>query len=122
MVIEVAQIGTGIVRFLKDRHKYDESVIETLPEQALMDSICFAHDIGHPPFGHGGEAALNYCMREHGGFEGNGQTLRILSKLDKYTDIHGLNPTRRMLLGVLKYPSSYEETVVKNLGAQFLRP
>ena len=72
-MIEVAQIGTGIVRFLKDHHKYDESVIETLPEQALMDSICLAHDIGHPPFGHGGEAALNYCMREHGGFEGNGQ-------------------------------------------------
>jgi len=49
-VIEFAQIGTGIVRFLKDHYKYDESVIETLPEQALMDSICLAHDIGHPPF------------------------------------------------------------------------
>jgi dGTPase len=50
-------------------------------------------------------------MREYGGFEGNGQTLRILGKLDKYTEDHGLNPTRRMLLGVLKYPVSYEDLV-----------
>ncbi|MGM8899810.1 dGTP triphosphohydrolase, partial [Psychrobacter sp. 1Y4] len=57
------------------------------------------------------EVALNYCMRNHGGFEGNGQTLRILGKLDKYTKQHGLNPTRRMLLGVLKYPAAYSNLV-----------
>jgi dGTPase len=50
-------------------------------------------------------------MRKYGGFEGNGQTLRILGKLDKYTENNGLNPTRRMLLGVLKYPIKYSELV-----------
>lgn len=79
-----------------------------------MSSICLSHDLGHPPFGHGGEVALNFCMRDYGGFEGNGQTLRILSSLDKYTEKHGLNPTRRLLLGVLKYPASYNDTVYKN--------
>ena len=107
--MEVAQIGVGIVRWLKERHSDDEEIIEALPRSALMSSICLAHDIGHPPFGHGGEVALNLCMRDYGGFEGNGQTLRILSKLDKYTANHGLNPTRRLLLGVLKYPSPYGE-------------
>lgn len=107
--MEVAQIGVGIVRWLKDHHKDDEEIIKALPSSALMSSICLAHDIGHPPFGHGGEVALNLCMRGYGGFEGNGQTLRILSKLDKYTADHGLNPTRRLLLGVLKYPAQYSE-------------
>ncbi|HHY0465101.1 TPA: anti-phage deoxyguanosine triphosphatase [Vibrio parahaemolyticus] len=107
--MEVAQIGRGIVQFL-DKNG-DEGLREHLPESALISSICLAHDIGHPPFGHGGEVALNYCMRAYGGFEGNGQTLRILGKLDKYTEYHGLNPTRRMLLGILKYPVTYKELV-----------
>lgn len=109
--MEVAQIGVGIVRWLKERHKDNGEIIEALPRSALMSSICLAHDIGHPPFGHGGEVALNLCMRDYGGFEGNGQTLRILSRLDKYTADHGLNPTRRLLLGVLKYPAPYSELV-----------
>ena len=104
--MEVAQIGRGIVQFL-DKN-CDKVLGEHLPESALISSICLAHDIGHPPFGHGGEVALNYCMRGYGGFEGNGQTLRILGKLDKYTEYHGLNPTRRMLLGILKYPVTYK--------------
>jgi dGTPase len=63
------------------------------------------HDLGHPPFGHGGEVALNYCMREDGGFEGNGQTLRILGRLEKFSANAGANLTRRTLLSVLKYPA-----------------
>lgn len=108
--MEVAQIGRGIVQYLQNQK---DLLIDkdNLPDAALITAICLAHDIGHPPFGHGGEVALNYCMRDHGGFEGNGQTLRILGKLDKYTDGYGLNPTRRMLLGILKYPVSYSELV-----------
>tara|TARA_R110002126_G_scaffold21598_1_gene77870 strand:- start:6827 stop:8215 length:1389 start_codon:yes stop_codon:yes gene_type:complete len=108
--MEVAQIGRGIVQYLSKNKKFAE-YHEHLPNTSLITAICLAHDIGHPPFGHGGEVALNYCMREHGGFEGNGQTLRILGKLDKYTGEHGLNPTRRMLLGILKYPVAYSELV-----------
>ncbi|OXI40159.1 MULTISPECIES: anti-phage deoxyguanosine triphosphatase [unclassified Burkholderia] len=112
--MEVAQIGVGIVRWLKSCHQDDVGIASALPDDALMSSICLAHDIGHPPFGHGGEVALNICMRDFGGFEGNGQTLRILSRLDKYTEGHGLNPTRRLMLGILKYPASYEATVVES--------
>jgi len=104
--MEVAQIGTGINYKLKSDNPALGNVIAP---RSLMNTICLAHDIGHPPFGHGGEVALNQCMRNHGGFEGNGQTLRILSKLDKYSREFGLNPTRRMLLGILKYPKSYTE-------------
>ena len=111
--MEVAQIGRGIVQYLEKSGKF-EFYKDYLPDMALITAICLAHDIGHPPFGHGGEVALNYCMRKHGGFEGNGQTLRILGKIEKYTKDHGLNPTRRMLLGVLKYPSSYENLVNEN--------
>lgn len=112
--MEVAQIGVGIVRWLRNgsyTNKPSQEVIEEiLPRSSLINAICLAHDLGHPPFGHGGEVALNICMRKYGGFEGNGQTLRILSRLEKYTEINGMNPTRRLLLGVLKYPISYSET------------
>lgn len=120
--MEVAQIGVGIVRWLKDKHKQDQEIIKCLPSSALMSTICLAHDMGHPPFGHGGEIALNMCMRSYGGFEGNGQTLRILSKLDKYTDNYGMNPTRRVLLGVLKYPSNYSSVVREKFYVKFAEP
>ena len=107
--MEVAQIGRGLVQYLKENGDRETKI--HLPCTSLISAICLAHDIGHPPFGHGGEVALNYCMRDYGGFEGNGQTLRILSKLEKYTDGFGINPTRRMLLGVLKYPVSYSRLV-----------
>lgn len=111
--MEVAQIGVGIVRWLKEG-KYNSKLNkdfleEILPKSSLINAICLAHDLGHPPFGHGGEVALNICMREYGGFEGNGQTLRILSKLEKYTEKNGMNPTKRLLLGVLKYPIPYSK-------------
>lgn len=107
---EVMQIGEGIVKTLTHTQSGHKG-LEFIPAIELIQSICLAHDIGHPPFGHGGEVALNYCMREYGGFEGNGQTLRILTRLEKYTEDHGLNPSRRLALGVLKYPTPYDKAV-----------
>ncbi len=63
-------------------------------------------------FGHGGEVALNYMMRDNGGFEGNGQTFRILTRLEPYTLSWGMNLTRRTLLGVLKYPAIHSQLYV----------
>jgi dGTPase len=114
----VAQIAKSIaiglnhtVPFFK-KHPIDTDLIET---------ISLAHDLGHPPFGHNGEKALDDCMKAYGGFEGNAQTLRILSRLEKRDirdfsnvlppgitedgrdDRLGLNLTYRTLAGVLKY-------------------
>jgi len=104
--LEVAQIGTGIVSNLK--HIQPE-FLPLLPDNYLIETICLSHDIGHPPFGHGGETALNYMMIDHGGFEGNGQTFRILTQLEQYTEYNGMNLTRRSLLGLLKYPICLSE-------------
>lgn len=105
--IEVAQIATGIKRVLEAADKPQVGT-EYLPTVPQLTAISLAHDIGHPPFGHGGEVALNYMMRGSGGFEGNAQTLRILAHLEKKTRDHGLDLTRRTLLGVLKYPVSFD--------------
>ncbi len=103
--LEVSQIGTGIISQLKDKYP---ALLHLFDSDSLIESLCLSHDIGHPPFGHGGETALNYMMRNHGGFEGNGQTFRILTCLEPYTTDYGMNLTRRSLLGVLKYPVSYD--------------
>ena len=103
--LEVAQIGSGLLRHLKKQ--YPE--FTNFPSGSLLETLCLAHDIGHPPFGHGGEIALNYMMREHGGFEGNAQTLRIVSKLEPYSNGHGMNLTRRTLLGFIKYPAFIDD-------------
>lgn len=108
--IEVAQVASGIVETLQD----DSSIAGLhgwLPSQSLIEAVALAHDIGHPPFGHGGEVALNYVMRSYGGFEGNAQTLRICTKLGEYSDNSGLNLTRRTLLGLLKYPVCFSAVV-----------
>ncbi len=102
--LEVAQIGSGICERLRERYQVDDAVFAWLPSMSLIEAVCLSHDLGHPPFGHGGEVALNYMMRDHGGFEGNGQTLRIISRLGEYSLEHGLDLTRRTKLGVLKYP------------------
>ncbi|MEH6454493.1 MAG: anti-phage deoxyguanosine triphosphatase, partial [Psychromonas sp.] len=104
--LEVAQIGAGIVEHLKLTQAEFYSL---LPGNNLIETICLSHDIGHPPFGHGGETALNYMMIDHGGFEGNGQTFRILTQLEPYTELNGMNLTRRSLLGLLKYPVCLSE-------------
>jgi len=99
--LEVAQIGAGIVAHLALIQPEFKAL---LPGNNLIETICLSHDIGHPPFGHGGETALNYMMIADGGFEGNGQTFRILTQLEPYTEFNGMNLTRRSLLGLLKYP------------------
>ena len=105
--LEAAQIGTGIVAQIKKKQPEFHSL---LPTDSLIDSLCLAHDIGHPPYGHGGEVALNYMMREHGGFEGNAQTFRIVTQLEPYTEKFGMNLARRTLLGLLKYPALLSNT------------
>ena len=111
--MEVAQIGSGLVEQLitvGDGQAY----LAWLPSFYLIEAICLAHDLGHPPFGHGGEVALNYMMRHYGGFEGNAQTLRILAKLGEYTPENGIDLSRRTTLGVMKYPALYHEIIAKN--------
>lgn len=86
--LEVAQIAGGIVRQLRQDFS-DHAASAHLPDHSLIQAIGVTHDLGHPPFGHGGEVALNYCMRAAGGFEGNGQTLRILSYQIPLIRTHG---------------------------------
>ncbi|MEW6996430.1 anti-phage deoxyguanosine triphosphatase [Colwelliaceae bacterium BS250] len=101
--LEAAQIGSGIAAQL--RAKYPKQSSQLIPnDDSLIEAICLAHDIGHPAFGHGGEIALNYMMHNFGGFEGNGQTFRIVTNLEPYTEHFGMNLSRRTLLGLLKYP------------------
>jgi len=106
--LEVAQIATSLVRQFRQDNR-DQPVFDHLPEDSLIQVLGYTHDLGHPPFGHGGEVALNYCMRDHGGFEGNGQTLRILARLEKMSGNEGADLTRRALLGILKYPIPFSK-------------
>jgi dGTPase len=112
--LEVASIGCALVRNLIINQQ-DGTIGEILPNEDLISVICLLHDIGHPPFGHGGEVALNYMMRESGGFEGNAQTLRLLTKVEESYGAYGLDLTRRSLLGILKYPASWSKIVASQL-------
>lgn len=114
--LEVSSIGCSLVRRLATNPTY-EAFFDLLPDEDLISVMCLLHDIGHPPFGHGGEVALNYMMRHHGGFEGNGQTLRLLTKLENSYGAFGLDLTRRALLGILKYPVNRERVVSTKMPA-----
>jgi dGTPase len=89
--LEVAQIARALARQLG----LDEDLTETL---------ALAHDLGHPPFGHAGERALDSCLKAHGGFDHNAQTLRVVTSLEhRYPDFDGLNLTWESLEGIVKH-------------------
>lgn len=94
--LEVAQIGRTIARALGGN-------------EDLIEAICLAHDLGHPPFGHSGEVALGRLMRDYGGFDHNKQSLRIVTKLERrYPDFPGLNLTWEVREGIVKHESEYD--------------
>ncbi len=103
--IEVAQIGRSICSWLHQTSPYLRA--DHYLDADLVEAVCLAHDLGHPPFGHRGEQALNRLMASYGGFEGNAQTLRILTETLYTTD--GMAPTRGFLDGILKYKSLYRD-------------
>jgi len=95
--IEVAQIGRTIAKALR-------------LNEALTEAICLAHDLGHPPFGHAGETALNDLTAQFGGFEHNSQTLRIVDLLEHpYPDFRGLNLMYETRLGLAIHRSTYDK-------------
>ncbi len=109
--LEVAQIARTLAKFFK----LNEDLCETLS---------LAHDLGHTPFGHAGEEALNECMSEHGGFDHNIQTLRIVSLLEnKYYNFKGLNLTLETLDGLIKHNGPiYDLKKIDNiLGKNFFK-
>lgn len=107
--LEVAQIARSIARALR--------VHETLTE-----AVSLAHDLGHTPFGHAGQDALNACMRTYGGFEHNLQSLRVVDELeDRYADFHGLNLTFECREGILKHCSLKNARKLGELGERFVK-
>jgi len=107
--MEVAQIGRSICQFLRTVKGplSDDFFIDS----DLVEAVCLAHDMGHPPFGHSGERTLQELMARWGGFEGNAQTVHILMET-MYQDslgVRGMQPTRALLDGVLKYKTLYGE-------------
>ncbi len=107
--IEVAQIGRTIARAL---HVNED----------LTEAICLAHDLGHTPFGHAGQDALNNCMKDFGGFEHNLQSLRIVDLLEeRYADFPGLNLTYETREGILKHCSQKNALGLGELGQRFIK-
>lgn len=89
--------------------------------EPLTEAICLAHDLGHTPFGHAGQDALNACMRDYGGFEHNLQSLRVVDELEaKYADFPGLNLMFETREGILKHCSTKNARELGDVGERFL--
>jgi dGTPase len=107
--IEVAQIGRSIARRLR-------------LNEDLVEAISLAHDLGHTPFGHAGQEALNECMKDHGGFEHNLQSLRVVDVLEeKYAAFDGLNLCFETREGILKHCSPSHASELGDVGERFLK-
>ena len=134
--LEVAQIAKSIAQKFNSTDKYFRANPINLD---IVETAALAHDLGHPPFGHNGEEALDFCMKKYGGFEGNAQTLRILACLEKRelspglsngpdqlvgVDLrgkdfrNGLNLTYRTLASVLKYDKAIPLRRNRDSGVQ----
>ena len=106
--IEVAQIARTIARALQ-------------LNETLAEAICLAHDLGHTPFGHAGQDALNACMRAYGGFEHNLQSLRVVDELEeRYAAFPGLNLTFETREGILKHCSVNNAKSLGDVGERFI--
>jgi dGTPase len=104
--LEVAQIGRTIARALG-------------ANEDLTEAICLAHDLGHAAFGHSGEAVLNRMMKDHGGFDHNRQTLRIVTELEKrYPDFPGLNLSWEVREGIVKHETEYDVSDASNYNPE----
>lgn len=107
--LEVAQIARAIARNLQ-------------LQEDLVEGIALAHDLGHTPFGHAGQDALNECMKDHGGFEHNLQSLRVVDYLEqRYADFDGLNLSFEMREGILKHCSIKNAKSLGDVGERFLK-
>jgi dGTPase len=107
--IEVAQIARSVALALR-------------LNEALTEAICLAHDLGHTPFGHAGQDALNECLREYGGFEHNLQSLRVVDELEeRYAQFRGLNLTFECREGILKHCSLRHARELGELGERFIQ-
>jgi len=107
--IEAAQIGRSICNYLLSCAEPLSATFHI--DSDLVEAVCLAHDLGHPPFGHSGERTLQELMKAYGGFEGNAQTLHLLTDTMYQTSqgVHGMQPTRALLDGVLKYKKLFSE-------------
>ena len=106
--LEVAQLARGIARTLN-------------LHEDLTEAIALAHDLGHTPFGHAGQDALNDCMKDYGGFEHNLQSLRVVDKLEqRYAEFDGLNLTFELREGILKHCSIKNAKQLGDVGLRFI--
>jgi dGTPase len=105
--LEVAQIGRSICHWLQVSS--EPLSPECFIDPDLVEAVCLSHDLGHPPFGHAGERSLNHFLGPYGGFEGNAQTLRMLTERIFSQRRKGMDPSRAFLDGILKYKSLWSE-------------